>query len=255
MKSVLLQNIILYYTSTDPIGILMFWAIVGIVTLIFYIRSQIEKSVAERKRRKLEKAFNEINELQNQALTLLGLKLQNTFPKTFPKLNFIQQRKFTHANYLNNNGNQIGKSEKEFNNYLVEYFGPGRIYWNNRQIGFKIPDFVYEDKLKNVYIAIEIDEPYIYKTKQAIHFYGSEEDLKKEQIYRLNGWTLIRFSEYQVINYPTECCLFLAQVVDYIGIEKKYSLTPKFENHIIIPLDKQWTKEEAIKMANNETRG
>lgn len=183
----------------------------------------------------------------------MGLKLPSYSPKTFPILILVQQRQFVNAGHCDSDS-QIGKSEKILNIMLVDYFGQSKIFWNTRQIDYKRPDFIYEDKSNGVHIAIEIDEPYIYKTLTPIHYYGNDEDVKKERIYKTNGWTLIRFSEFQVINFPNECCKFIAQVIDYCQIQFKYSRIEKFKNYSTLPFDKHWDYSEAKTMAQNESR-
>jgi very-short-patch-repair endonuclease len=193
-----MTNNIILSTVSDLPGILSFWGFVIFIIIIV----KIIKGIDGGENRKLEKKFNENLLNQNYQRSQISLKLPTTSPKTFPILRFVQQRHFKQAEYYDDYfESQIGKSEKILHSKLVEYFDSSKIHWNSKQIGNKIPDFIYEDKIKNVYIAIEIDEPYIYKTRTPLHFYGNEADSKKESIYKSNGWTLIRFSEAQVVNY------------------------------------------------------
>jgi len=245
---------ILLYGHSDPMGTLMFWAFVIVIVIIVGIVKSINRSIEEKRVRELDRIFNEGLSIQNNIRKQIGLKLPTTTPKTFPILNFIQQRQFTNAGHCEDFESQIGKSEKILNALLVDYFGKSKIFWNTREIGYKRPDFIFEDKDKGVYIAIEIDEPYIFKTRTPIHYFGNDEDTKKERIYKANGWTFIRFSEFQVINYPNECCRFIAQVVDYYQAESKYTKLPKLKGYSVLPTDNHWDFAEAKQMAQKGVR-
>ena len=247
-----MTNTIILSGHTDLPGLLSFWAFVILIIIIV----RIIKSSDERQIRKLDNIFNENLLTENYLRKQIGLKLPSTAPKTFPILQFVQQRHFKQAEYCDDNfESQIGKSEKILYRTLEDYFDSSKIHWNSRQIGNKRPDFIYEDKTKNVYIAIEIDEPYIYKTKTPLHYYANEVDAKKESIYRTNGWTVIRFSESQVINHPNECCKFLAQVIDYYQVELKYSKIPRLKTLDSLQPVKHWDYNDAMIMAQRGTRG
>lgn len=246
-------NVFLFGNS-DIKGMLVFWTLVIGITIIVGITKSISRSIEEKRVRELDRIFNESLSIKNNIRNRLGLKLPKTTPKTFPILNFVQQRQFINAGYCEDSNSQIGKSEKILNSLLLHYFGTNKIFWNAREIGYKRPDFIFEDNAKGVYIAIEIDEPYIFKTRRPIHYFGNDEDTKKEKIYKANGWTLIRFSEFQVVNYPNECCKFLAQVVDFYQAELKYTNLPKLKECGVLPYHKHWDFAEAKQMALDGVR-
>ncbi len=245
---------ILFYGHSDPLGTLIFWAVVIVIAIIVGIINSISRSIDEKRIQKLDRIFNEHLSFQNYQREQFGLEPPITIPMTFPILILVEQRKFNNAGFCGDSDSQIGKSEKILNAHLVECFGQSKIFWNSREIGYKRPDFIFEDVSNTVYIAIEIDEPYIYKTRTPIHYYGNDEDAEKERIYKANGWTLIRFSEYQVVNYPNECCKFLAQVIDYLQAKLNYSNKSKFNNFGTLPFEKHWNYSEAKIMAQNSTR-
>lgn len=78
-------------------------------------------------------------------------------------------------------------------------------------------DFVYYEVNKNLFINIEIDEPYgIYYdegkpkifTKNTI---GSKDD--RDQYFIDKGWFVVRFAEEQIVKYPASCCKTIAELI------------------------------------------
>ena len=110
---------------------------------------------------------------------------------------------------------QRGWSEAKFSNHLRQYF-PGKIH---RGLTLKIPesehfytpDFAYIDRVLNLYIDIEIDEPYVYKTGEPTHFKESWKDNQRNGFFLGRGWVVIRFSEEQVVRWPKSCCKQVAE--------------------------------------------
>ena len=71
------------------------------------------------------------------------------------------------------------------------------------------PDIVLFDKRLNLYIDIEIDEPYDGYFRYPTHCIRDEEDQKQDDIRDLffteSGWIVIRFTEKQVHLQSSEC--------------------------------------------------
>lgn len=151
---------------------------------------------------------------------------------------------------------QQGASELQFKHYLDRYF-PGHIHQ-----GFKLPipgsdlfysaDFTYVNKLISLYIDIEIDEPYYYKTKKPTHCYNDERDKNRNNLFVSNNWVVIRFAEEQVVCYPNRCCKVIARVVAEITGE--WELYNKFDSVPELPTIKHWTVREARRMAKANYR-
>ena len=75
---------------------------------------------------------------------------------------------------------QQGASEGQFRRYLDKYF-PSQIHQGFEVIipnsnFFYSTDFTYIDKSLNLYVDIEIDEPFYYKTKEPTHCGDQEKD-------------------------------------------------------------------------------
>ena len=110
------------------------------------------------------------------------------------------------------------------------------------------PDFTFVDSEFNLFVDIEIDEPYSGTTRKPMHYVGSY-DRDRNRYYNQNGWVVIRFAEEQIVKQPKQCCQYVAKVVNsligsYSYAEGKTELKPI----------KQWTYEEAKIMADVKYR-
>ena len=162
----------------------------------------------------------------------------------------------TIPHHTKNTGAIKGKSEAKFEQYLNRYF-PRQIYTD---LALRIPnferpytaDFTYIDKEIKLFIDIEIDEPYIYNTREPIHYIGYWKDQIRNNFFNNKGWIVIRFSEEQVVRYPDSCCKFIAQQIAEItgnsAITNQFAQTPDLQPQ------QQWTEKEAIEMANRKER-
>lgn len=114
------------------------------------------------------------------------------------------------------------------------------------------PDFlVVKD---NIYIDIEIDEPYSGQDGTPIHYLEIKGGIKKSVDSERNnyltekGFEVIRFSEDQVILRPQECINFITLFIKNINNgSKSMSCPEEFKS-------KKWTKEEASQMAYQRFR-
>lgn len=151
----------------------------------------------------------------------------------------------------NNGGAQRGTAEAQFGGHLNRYF-PGKIY---TRLTLNIPDFPYPytpdfayiDGKLNLYIDIEIDEPYAYHTKEPTHYVGAEKDNRRNNHFSDKGWIVIRFSEEQVVCYPHSCCKSIAGAIAQITGDSQSMR--QFANTPDIQPARQWTKYEADEMA------
>ena len=90
--------------------------------------------------------------------------------------------------------------------------------------------------MNNIYIAIEIDEPYSIGSSGAlipIHTVGS--DTIRNKYFAILGWSVIRFAEEQVAKHPEMCVEVISHFVSTGGLPK------------IKPV-KCWTTDEAQSM-------
>ena len=113
------------------------------------------------------------------------------------------------------------------------------------------PDMVLFDKQLNLYIDIEIDEPYDGFYRYPTHNYRAEDNFKQDNIRDLffteSGWVVIRFTEKQVHKQPSECIDFIKSVINSI-YSKEFSKTAKCE------LENQWDENLCTQWQLNNYR-
>lgn len=143
-----------------------------------------------------------------------------------------------------------GRCEAEFFTHLVKEFGKQImvdyiVYEDEEENSFQ-PDFIFVSDRTGLTIDIEIDEPYTANYKSPTHYINSRDE-ERNFFFEENNWVIVRFSEKQIATEPEKCCTFLANLVSYIESENQM-----FENNL--PLDKIWSRDEAIDMANHNYR-
>jgi hypothetical protein len=150
-----------------------------------------------------------------------------------------------------------GVSEPYLHTFLMQYF-PGMIHIN-LALGDPIkihkrpyePDFTYIDENLNLYIDIEIDEPYFYDSKTNRIKPHHINDQKRNEFFLAAGWVVVRFSEYQVVTQPQSCCKYIAEViaqVQQITLENRWELIPD------LIADPQWDEAKAHQFIRQRTR-
>jgi very-short-patch-repair endonuclease len=149
-----------------------------------------------------------------------------------------------------------GISEAKFSSYLKKYFGKNiytKITLNRPNLYLPYsPDFAYIDRLTNLHIDIEIDEPYSYKDKNRKPIHYIDADSERNNFFLQRGWIIIRFTEEQVVCYPESCCRMIAEVITDLLQEDLILI--KFKNIFPLPKRKQWTEDEAKEMARTDYR-
>jgi len=82
------------------------------------------------------------------------------------------------------------------------------------------PDIVLFDKNLNLYIDIEIDEPYDGYYRYPTHCTNIEEEVKQDNVRDLffteSGWIVIRFTEKQVHCQSNDCICYIKNVLNSI---------------------------------------
>lgn len=109
--------------------------------------------------------------------------------------------------------------------------------------------------ISNIYIDVEIDEPYAGNDGSPIHYLispfgiGLESvDKNRNEYFAQHGWVVVRFSEEQIFQYTEGCLVYL------------YQLAENIENGIAgVAVDgnfkkKKWTKEQSHQMAYKRFR-
>ena len=144
-----------------------------------------------------------------------------------------------------------GFTESTFERKLEKYFKghilKSVILNDGKRNPYK-PDYVFYYEKHNLYIDIEIDEPYVLRNKMPIH----TDDHNRNNYFLKNGWSIIRFAEVQVARFPELCCKIIAEHIrnltdENIWIEGFHQLEELAEV-------KAWNIEEAQEMASTGFR-
>lgn len=151
-----------------------------------------------------------------------------------------------------------GASEKYFLNVLKEVFGEN-IYTNltSTNKGFSlpfVPDFVFYDN--KILIDIEIDEPYVFKTGEPIHYWDElckkHIDKDRDSFFLQKNWMVLRFTEKQVALNALGCCRIIANVVKLTTGNAEY--INELTNVKKIKRELFWTKKDAKKLYDDRFR-
>lgn len=123
----------------------------------------------------------------------------------------------------NGRSNQKGYKENDFFNQLKQNITDIEMTDNVHMVipNFNKPyepDIVLFDKNLNLYIDIEIDEPYDGYYRYPTHFINPEDEIKQDSIRDLffteSGWIVIRFTEKQVHCQAYECIDYVRNILN-----------------------------------------
>jgi hypothetical protein len=123
----------------------------------------------------------------------------------------------------NGRSNQKGYKEKDLYNQLKQNITDIEMTDNVHMVipNFNKPyepDIVLFDKNLNLYIDIEIDEPYDGYYRYPTHFINPEDEIKQDNTRDLffieSGWIVIRFTEKQVHCQAYECIDYVRNVLN-----------------------------------------
>lgn len=144
--------------------------------------------------------------------------------------------------------NQKGYKENDFYNQIKQHLADIEITNNVHMVIPNYnkpyePDIVLFDKKLNLYIDVEIDEPYDGFYRYPTHNYRAEDNFKQDNIRDLffteSGWVVIRFTEKQVHKQPIECIDYLKNVINSIH-SNEFSIIPK------CVVEYQWNENQCI---------
>ncbi|MBO3098287.1 hypothetical protein [Gelidibacter pelagius] len=107
------------------------------------------------------------------------------------------------------------------------------------------PDIVLIDKNINLYIDIEIDEPYDGYYRFPTH--EEEKDDTRDLFFTESGWVVIRFTERQVHLQEQECIAFITDVINSI---RSY----KLEQLSTCASEPQWSYQQAVRWQKDNYR-
>jgi hypothetical protein len=144
--------------------------------------------------------------------------------------------------------NQKGYKENDFYNQLTQHL-PNIGIDNNVHLVIPNfnkpyePDIVLIDKTLNLYIDIEIDEPYDGYYRYPTHHLNPDDNVKQDNIRDLffteSGWLVIRFTEKQVHCQANECIDYVKNVLDSI-YNRAFTSNSKCEK------ESQWDYNQCI---------
>ncbi|WP_163377805.1 hypothetical protein [Cyclobacterium sp. SYSU L10401] len=171
-------------------------------------------------------------------------------PKEYPLI-FYSQNPVTEQKLIDYPNSKTGFTESFFEQKLQKYFKShilkDVVINDGRKFPYQ-PDYVFHYAEHNLFIDIEIDEPYAYISKKPIHI----DDEKRNDYFLNKGWSIIRFAEIQITKYPELCCKIISEHIrnltgENIWIEGFHELD---ELNIV----KAWDFYEASTMATDSYR-
>lgn len=102
------------------------------------------------------------------------------------------------------------------------------------------PDFVLYDKDLNLYIDVEIDEPYDGYSRTPTHI-SNGSDRIRDQFFIDSGWVVIRFTEHQIHTNPNGCVSTIKYIVDSL---RENAQNVKMSNCVVH--EEKWDSVQAI---------
>lgn len=163
----------------------------------------------------------------------------------YPTTHIVDKNLIDYSNY------KTGYSEIFFEHKLQRYFKNHilkNIVINDGKIYPYQPDYILRYDEHNLYIDIEIDEPYAYKSQKPIHV----DDQKRNDYFLSKGWSIIRFAEVQIIKYPELCCKIISEHIKNMTGENIW--VEGFHELKNLEIVKAWNISEAKDMASKSYR-
>ncbi len=154
--------------------------------------------------------------------------------------------------------NRTGFTEDDFFNVLQGFFSKDFKIFNDKHLVPKSgklpyePDIILinEQESKNIFIDLEIDEPYDGYSRTPTHEHGK--DIVRDNFFTDRGWLVIRFSEIQIHQKPIECCLKIAEVINSIDPDYEIPFNLLFQDEVFF--DNAWSSLQAKKWIKENYR-
>ena len=102
------------------------------------------------------------------------------------------------------------------------------------------PDFVLYDKRLNLYIDVEIDEPYDGYSRTPTHIKQGADEIR-DKFFVDSGWVVIRFTEHQIHTNHNGCISTIRYVVDSLQQKPGHVDQPYF-----VICEEKWDSIQAI---------
>lgn len=116
----------------------------------------------------------------------------------------------------------------------------GCLHTNGKTFPYE-PDIIIHDK-NNIYIDVEIDEPYSGCDRILTHTTDDPRDYNRNLYFTCNGWHVIRFSEKQIVENSAECIGYIKHILNFILGEKIFT-KDGFELNTLA--DRMWNSSQA----------
>lgn len=199
-------------------------------------------------------------ESTNKELKRIGFKpsilFNQTEPYNYPMVKMPKVNSYIKFPRLGRS-NKLGFTENTFFEVLNKYFNSDFKIHNNCHITHKSgnnayePDFllINEKENKNIFINIEIDEPYDGISRIPTH--EINRDIYRDLFFTNRGYIVIRFTEKQIFEEVKQCCVFIANVIK--SIDEKYS-NEELDFKTSISSQNQWETLQAKKWSFEKFR-
>jgi len=172
----------------------------------------------------------------------------------YPIVIIAEETKAVFPVELKKKESRSGENEYEFLNSLLPIFGDKVSWFYKLEIYSKIvyPDIGYWDEKLRIGVDIEIDEPYSRNEIKPIHVYNNSEENERNLVLNKSGWSIIRFSEYQIIRHKEECIKLISEVIKSLKTKETFLL--RRINYPELFIHPRWSEDDAIEMARNSIR-
>jgi hypothetical protein len=159
--------------------------------------------------------------------------------------------------YEINGVNKIKKGRTEFHFYkaLADKFGFELIHFDDVRLKGFYPDIAYVDYTKKILIDIEIDEPYSSNPTEPIHYYQinqhgivDDSNSKRDEVFKNSGWTVVRFSQDQVLKDTNQCIDIIDHIISYWS---ENASTYKIENAKSL-LHSRWSLDQSLEFIRSK---
>lgn len=226
-----------------------------------------KKIIGETELKKLKDTFDSVEEIYNtDGISLADgeIKRVDYMPLDSTDMNTYSYRRFPAYNSVimparRRRCNRRGHSEHILDNLLRKY-APQKV---NVFSDFCIPSFdgafPYEPDIaivvsesKNIFIDIEIDEPYAGDSHEPIHFVDCGDDQHRDAIICNCGWIVIRFAEEQVLSNSLSCAATIFRLIN--NLDSNISIPNILKAYSDPAPLKRWSYEEALQMAKENFR-
>ena len=139
----------------------------------------------------------------------------------------------------------IRKMCQELNNIIV--LDNVKLPILNRNYSYR-PDVCLYWKKRNIYVDIEVDEPYDIVSRKPIHYKGNGDNLRDRYFIR-NGWCVIRFAEPQIHKNIEGVTNYIKRMLRWLTNDESI----KYDEDTLESVER-WTYEQAEQMASDNAR-